>query len=69
MSEKEDLAEYIRNNYGSCTNPKGCACIKAGKWYGTACPFWKPLAAKDWAGYMTGAKTAHALRKKMEEGK
>lgn len=63
MSEAEDLATYIRENYGTCTNEKGCACRKK-VWLGTLCPFWVPIAAKDWQTYMQGALTAHAIRKR-----
>lgn len=65
MSEAEDLQAYIRENYGTCTNEKGCSCHTK-IWLGTLCPFWIPVAAKDWATFMTGAKTAHALRKRSE---
>lgn len=63
MSEAEDLAVYIRENYGTCANEKGCVCRKK-IWLGTLCPHWVPVAAKDWTAFMTGAKTVHALRKR-----
>jgi hypothetical protein len=41
MVTKTEIEEYVRENYGSCTQEK-CACLRDG-WLGTICPFWKPL--------------------------
>lgn len=46
MLARDDLAEYIADNYGTCRAVK-CRCLKHG-WRGRDCPQWDPVAARNW---------------------
>lgn len=46
MLARNDLAQYIADNYGRCTQTR-CKCLKDG-WLGCACPNWQPVKAATW---------------------
>lgn len=46
MRERDDLAQYLADNYGRCRLAAGCRCLRTG-WIGRACPHWMPTTARD----------------------
>jgi len=48
MLVRNDLAEYLLDNYGTCVHKLDCHCLRVG-WRGRSCPYWKPLGATDYA--------------------
>jgi len=58
MLARNDLAEYLADNYGTCDRGSDCyhgrdargrfnGCLRVG-WRGRACPHWHPTTATNW---------------------
>lgn len=58
MLARNDLAQYLADNYGTCKRGPDCywgkdargefnGCLKVG-WRGCGCPHWVPTTATDW---------------------
>ena len=44
---KNDLADYLLDNYGTCTLKSACVCRRT-VWLGRACGAWQTLGARTW---------------------
>ncbi len=60
MLARNELAEYLLDNYGECERGEDCywgknafgrwdGCLRTG-WKGRLCKYWKPLGATDYEG-------------------
>jgi hypothetical protein len=46
---RDDLADYIADNYGTCDLGALYVCLKSGNpWVGRGCRHWNPADARDW---------------------
>lgn len=41
-----ELAEYMLDNYGTCTRGADCSCLRL-EWLGRACVHWRPAGVKS----------------------
>lgn len=60
MLARNDLPDYIADNYGECALA-GCYCLRKG-WIGRACPHWKPVKARDWDELLVEMRRIYAPR-------
>jgi hypothetical protein len=45
---RDELADYIADNYGTCDLGASCVCLKSSQpWLGRACRHWHPADARD----------------------
>jgi len=42
------LAEYIKNFYGTCSMKEKCTCLKIGPWLGSGCINWNPVKVSSY---------------------
>lgn len=69
MVAKNDVADYLLDNYGTCSRGADCywghdtmgrydGCLKTG-WIGRACPHWKPIGATTLEELATIQRSTH----------
>jgi hypothetical protein len=63
MLARNDLAQYIADNYGRCKLDPHCLCLRSGavSWYGCACSKWVPTTATTLAELREEMIRAHNL--------